>query len=86
MKYILTQKEYNELRQAQKVRIGLKKEKLQQLCTKIANEMPVVWGRNGPDPKPLKPWGCIIDNQDEWYCDLCPVIDICPNKHKEFSK
>jgi hypothetical protein len=86
MKYILSQKEYDALRAEQTEKIKLSRDKLQKLCTKIANEMPVVWGWNGDDPKP---WGCIItaeDKGDEWYCDQCPVQEICPSPRKEYSK
>ena len=86
MQYILSEKEYKELKSKRKLDLGLQKEKLQKLCTKIANELPVHWGWNGPDPKP---WGCKItveEQEGEWYCDNCPVIDICPLESKEFSK
>lgn len=83
MKYILSQREYDELRLGQKLKIKLEQKKLQDLCTKIANEMPVEWGWNGPDPKP---WRCILTEAGEWYCDSCPVQTICPHPHKEYSK
>jgi len=86
MQYILTQAEYDALRSKQEQCLQLSKSKLQQLCTKIANEMPVKWGWGGPDPKP---WTCILSNEydeDEWYCDKCPVQEICPYDGKEYSK
>jgi hypothetical protein len=91
MQYILTQEEYDKLRSQQKLAIDLNKKKLQTLCTKIANEMPVKWGWGGPDPKP---WGCIIHEDDTdpenysnfGYCDHCPVQEICPYTGKEYSK
>lgn len=86
MMYILTQEEYVELKQAKSEKIQMSKKKLQTLCTKIANEMPVNWGWGGPDPKP---WGCIHtenDEYDEWYCDKCPVQEICPEEWKNWSK
>lgn len=87
MQYILTQEEYDKLRKEQRQRIDLQNKKLQALCTKIANEMPVVWGWGvQPDPKP---WGCVItaeEQHEEWYCDKCPVQEICPHEGKEYSK
>ena len=93
MQYILTQHEYDALRKGQEKSIQLSEKKLQTLCTKIADEMPVKWGWGGPDPKP---WNCKItletksDEEDEfseeWYCDKCPVISICPSDNKGFSK
>jgi hypothetical protein len=86
MQYLLTQEEYDELK-AQKRGIRLENtKKLQALCTKIADTMPVNWGWKGPDPKP---WGCIITVQregHEWYCDQCPVQDICPYPGKSYSQ
>lgn len=85
MQYLLEHDEYMKLVTKQKLDLHKQKYELQQLCTKIANEMPVIWGWNGPDPKP---WACIltIDDGDEWYCDKCPVQEICPNEYKEWSK
>ena len=91
MQYILTEEEYKTLKSKQNYEIELSKKKLQTLCTKIANEMPVVVRRwDSPDPKP---WGCKITieenseyGNDEWYCDKCPVQEICPSDNKEWSK
>lgn len=85
MQYILTEEEYNALRSSRERKIKLNEQKLQTLCTKIADEMPVKWG--GLDPQP---WGCIItaaeEDDNECYCDKCPVIEICPNKDKRWSQ
>lgn len=95
MQYLLSEEEYQSLRKQAaagakaegKVVINLSTKKLQALCTKIANEMPVKWGwGQTPDPKP---WGCMLTAADdgmEWYCDTCPVKDICPNPNKDWSK
>lgn len=85
MQYILTEEEFETLQNKKTKDINLSKKKLQALCTKIANEMPVVWGWGGPDPKP---WGCIksTEDGDEWYCDNCPVTEICPEPYKHWSK
>ncbi len=87
MQYLLTQEEYDALRAKQELDLGMKKEKLQKLCTKIADTMPVKWGWSKDEE--AKPWGCILslgDADDEWYCDSCPVQSICPNEYKEWSK
>lgn len=101
MMYILTAEEYQELYEAKLLidagvasagrspaatagGYALTDNELQVLCTKIADEMPVNWGWNGPDPKP---WGCTKSfNDGEWCCDQCPVIKICPEKDKCWSK
>jgi hypothetical protein len=85
MQYILTEEEYKALKSNSKLLNGVTEKQLQTLCTKIADEMPVKWGWGGPDPKP---WGCIksVEDGDEWYCDSCPVQDICPEPYKEWSK
>lgn len=82
MMYILTQEEFDALRQEQKQSLQLSTKKLQELCTKIADTMPIKWGWGGDDPKP---WGCIRTETHEWYCDQCPVKEICPSD-KEWSK
>lgn len=84
MQYILTQEEYDALRAKQKLDIGMQRSKLQKLCTKVADTMPVSvkWINDG---KP-EPWGCIITAKFEHYCDECPVQEICPHEHKEWSK
>lgn len=84
MQYILTESEYNDLRIERDLKINFDQEKLQTLCTKIANEMPVLWGWS-KDEKP-KPWGCMLTSEEEWYCDSCPVKEICPYQFKEWSK
>ena len=91
MMYILTQAEYDELKQKaaqpKPWRPDITTKQLQKLCSEIADTMPVNWGWNGPDPKP---WGCIItrykEEGTEWYCDTCPVQALCPHEDKEYSK
>ena len=89
MQYILTQAEYDELRAKQKLDIGMQKRNLQKLCTQIADTMPVsVSWRSGCKPEP---WGCILTpegdpQEEEHYCDECPVRSICPLDHKAWSK
>lgn len=84
MQYILSQEEYDALRAKQNHELKLSKDKLQTLCTQIADTMPVSvkWINNG-EPSP---WGCVLSTDYDHYCDHCPVADICPNTHKEWSK
>lgn len=84
MQYILTEEEYNLLLERKNNYIKMQNSSLQELCTKIANEMPIDYG--WPGKKEIKPWSCILTEPDEWYCDQCPVKKICPNPHKEWSK
>ena len=83
MQYILTETEYNELKYTKRHSIDLAKGKLQKLCTKIAEEMPIkFWGNTE-----AKTWGCILTKGGgPGYCDECPVQDICPETGKEWSK
>jgi hypothetical protein len=83
MQYILTQEEYQNLCDKQSYQIKMSKDKLQKLCTEIANTMPVKWGRSKEEE--ANPWGCIL-RERQWCCDYCPVQEICPNDNKEWSK
>ena len=103
MQYILTEEEYAKLQKqaaaGQKVEgktvVGLTPNQLQNLCTKIANEMPVKWV-GWPKDHPIEPWGCMIteikQQEDqgvsgaEWYCDNCPVSSLCPYQYKSWSQ
>ncbi len=50
--------------------------KLGELCKKIADTMPIDTGSRSTENTP---WGCIHSVQYyEWYCDKCPVREICP--------
>jgi hypothetical protein len=91
MQYILSEEEMESVRSD---RAALKellsslpsKDQLQQMCTKIANEWPTFTGWDKKDPRPATPWGCILTEEYEHYCDKCPVLTICPNKNKSWSK
>lgn len=84
MQYLLTQEEYDALVNARAARSNEGRRKLQEFCTRVANEMPILWGWSA-DEKP-KPWGCILTKTTEWYCDSCPAKDLCPHTPKEWSK
>lgn len=86
MQYILTEEEYKKLKEAQEARIKLSEKKLAELCTKIADTMPVTvpWAKKAPP----EPWGCIVTREKEGvehWCDECPVLEICP-RFQRFSK
>ena len=84
MMYVLTQIEYNALRAEGDDRVNEMARNLQDLCTKVADHMPIVTWIN--DGKPT-PWGCILSQSErEWYCDDCPVKEVCPHPHKRWSQ
>lgn len=88
MQYLLSEEEYGKL-----VSRGAKaqddiKHTLEDLCQKVCDHMPMVWtwGEGKINPKP---WGCfktVEVNGGEWYCDDCPVKEICPESFKQWSK
>ena len=84
MQYLLTEQEYNDLITRGKKAEEKQKEILQDLCTKVADHMPVLWGWS-KDEKP-KVWQCIHSVEGEWYCDSCPVQKVCPEQYKHWSK
>lgn len=102
MQYLLSEEEYGDLKKAADLGrrfegqtiVHMTVKQLQSLCTKIADTLPVRWGWGEmPDPKP---WGCKITveraatdegfNHPEWYCNQCPVTQLCPHPGKEYSK
>jgi hypothetical protein len=86
VKYILSQKEYDDLlERAVKVEAENTRE-LQEFCTMVADTLPIkwTWGEGKDTPTP---WGCILTEVDvEWYCDQCPAQKVCPHQYKEWSK
>lgn len=85
MKYLLDQEEYDALlRKAELKGLALKKT-IQDLCIKVAVHMPIIrdWDK---DRNPPEPSGCVIENPKQIYCDDCPVSNVCPREHKEWSK
>lgn len=81
MKYILSQEEYDELVNRAANREKELEATLQALCTRVADSEPVKEGWYAG-----KPWGCVLTKEHEWYCDDCPVKDVCPKKWKAWSK
>lgn len=84
MQFILTQEEYAALSNRAEARDKRMDKKFQALCSKIANEMPVKW-EGWADTQEKKPWGCYLTMKEEWYCDNCPVQEICPAR-KTYSQ
>jgi len=85
MQYLLTEREYVELNIGRERRLMMEDQKLQKLCTQIADTMPILYHSNTE----AAPWGCILTVQSdspEHYCDECPVQEICPCQTKEYSK
>lgn len=84
MQYLLTQAEYENMREAAKVLEREVTNRLQRVCTVAAERVPITlsWGQWAERPLP---WGCVLTRSAE-YCDYCPVVNECPSKEKEFSK
>lgn len=84
MKYILTEAEYTELKQAHSARAKAASDRLQEICVLAAQHIPV--SRDWSEDKTPRPWGCILATPSPHYCDDCPVSEICPNPRKRWSK
>ena len=84
MQYILSQEEFDALVEKSERDEKKYQADLQKLCTLCADNIPISgeWGVWKDTPTP---WGCILTD-DDWYCDKCPVQDMCPNKYKQWSK
>lgn len=86
MQYLLTEAEYNGLKQDQITKLLASAEKLQAICTLAAQHIPVA--HDWSSDKTPRPWGCILGprKQNPGYCDECPVSEICPHQGKEWSQ
>ncbi len=82
MQYILTEDEYKTLKGAVTAEKNKLQRTLQSLCTEVANHKPIKFWSN----RDAIPWGCILDNDDDWMCDECPVRKLCPYEFKQWSK
>ena len=87
MQYLLTEEEYTNLVQsARTASEEFKKEHkeiINRLCQMIADKVPLTTYPGTPDnPKPYK---CVKSMYRDWYCDNCPVLDMC-QMDKHFSK
>ena len=79
MHYILSEEEYKALVAKGAAAEIREKDKIQALCTMVADYKPVGMGRNS------EPWGCTI-NVDDGVCDGCPVEELCGYEFKEWSQ
>ncbi len=84
MQYLLTDKELEQFQNEERNRIKKHIKVLQDLCTQVCDLKPIDWGWG--EPEDPKPWGCILTRKEEWYCDQCPVQDVCPHPAKHWSK
>lgn len=80
--YLLTESEYIELQSMRSAEHENYQEVIQGLCTQIAEHQPVAW-MPGRAPEP---WGCIIVDTKQPYCDECPAKKYCPYPNKQWSK
>lgn len=81
MMYVLTQEEFDALQEKKRKITEDSRKVLQDLCTRVANSELVKEGWYAG-----KPWGCVLTVEHEWYCDDCPVQDVCPKEWKQWSK
>ena len=82
MQRLLTEEEYQELLNKIEFEKNKANEIIQKLCTEVANHKPVkFWGN-----KEALVWGCGIEDDEDAYCDECPVQDVCPEPYKRWSK
>ena len=83
MQFLLSQEELDEqVKQAEALERLPSIEDLQEFCTLVSNNMPVVadgWKKG-------EIWGCILTVEREWYCDDCPAAKVCPYPNKHWSK
>ena len=86
MQYLLTEEEYSTFRKGHLEDLAEKDAIIQRLCTEVANHKPVRWGWDKDIVEDTKPWKCILTEEYEWYCDTCPVQDVCPREYKQYSK
>jgi len=76
MQYILTEEEYVALKTLGDKRMERISEKLQEVCTFAAENVP--WGED------KETWGCHLTDKTV-FCDECPVQQACPCEHKAWD-
>lgn len=81
MQYILSEKEYEELKGKVEQCEAQLKDTLIELCKEVANHKPIPWTGEKD-----RPWGCVIDKTGPGYCDYCPVEGLCPYDGKRFHR
>jgi len=80
MQYLLTQAEYDQLKESAKSVSQRTEEEIQMLCSLVADWMP------GRDTN--RPVGCILTPgpNHKGICDFCPVEGNCRHPYKRWSK
>lgn len=82
MQYLLTEEEFQSLKDKAAGRDRKHMETLMKVCQLAADNVPIENGSNGPKT----PWGCILTVKHYWHCDHCPVQKQCPHNNKSFSQ
>lgn len=85
MQYLLSEQEYLELKNSAAKERASAEKIIQDLCSQVADNLPVVVPWDGGLNEKL-PWGCILTKEGDGVCDGCPVQDVCPHPHKSWSK
>ena len=84
MKYILNEREYEELLEKASAMSRKARSIINELCKDVATYKPTFKGWSGD--KEARPWGCRhVPNSKTQYCDHCPVKDKC-GLSKHYSK
>jgi hypothetical protein len=90
MQYILTEEEYNQLKNDPKNQKSETDKIIADLCRMVADNKVIKREDVNKLDKSFwreeAPWKCIRSTDYEWYCDLCPVKKICTWPHKNYSK
>lgn len=83
MQYILTEEEYRQLKQDLIDEKNYSRNVINKLCQMVADHLPLeTYPGTKENPKP---WGCVMTRKGTWYCDGCPVREMC-QMPKMFSK
>lgn len=77
MQYIFTEEELNNLKDLHDREIKDLKNNLQLVCTILAENQEMKWGRHGCIKSVINP---------AKYCCGCIVLKICPQENKRYSK
>lgn len=83
MQYLLTEEEYNSLKKELEYSKKESNNIINKLCMVVADHYPLeTYPGTKENPKP---WGCVMTKKGTWYCDGCPVRELC-QMPKMFSK
>lgn len=81
--YLLTEDEYQKLKESAERQSDESRESINELCTMVADHMPIE--RDWAPDAPPSPWGCVVTANLEHVCDDCPVQHMCL-RPKKWSK